>query len=131
MPVQVKTPSDADTWKAAQILVWQYVKSLGIDLSFQRIDEELECLADMYSEANGIFYIAYVDGKAAACIALRKYLANDCEMKRLYVSSEMRGQGLGMALINKVIAYAKMQGFERILLDTLPAMASAQAVYRK
>ena len=52
-------------------------------------------------------------------------------MKRLYVSPEGRGFGLGERLVNAVVKEAKRIGYREMKLDTLPSMAEAVALYRK
>ncbi|MFA5881237.1 MAG: GNAT family N-acetyltransferase [Eubacteriales bacterium] len=51
--------------------------------------------------------MAFEGDEAAGCIALKKLKDNSCEMKRLYVRPKFRGQGIGKALTEAIIAKAK------------------------
>jgi ribosomal protein S18 acetylase RimI-like enzyme len=52
-------------------------------------------------------------------------------MKRLYVSPEGQGFGLGKRLVDAIVKEAKVIGYREMRLDTLPSMAGAIALYRK
>jgi putative acetyltransferase len=51
-------------------------------------------------------------------------------MKRLYVRGTARGCGSGRALAMAAVAFAESAGYQEMLLDTLPTMPAAIAVYR-
>jgi putative acetyltransferase len=98
----------------------EYADGLGVDLSFQDFEAEL---ADPLG-----FYELVLLGEDG-CVALRRIDELTCEMKRLFVRPSARGSGLGRRLAEAVIAEARTHGYSRMLLDTLPQMAEAQALY--
>jgi ribosomal protein S18 acetylase RimI-like enzyme len=102
-------------------LLREYAAGLGIDLSFQDFEAELADPLGFYE------VVLVVQGKG--CVALRRIDGETCEMKRLYVRPQARGDGLGRRLAEAVIAEARARGYRRMLLDTLPSMAAARALY--
>jgi GNAT superfamily N-acetyltransferase len=77
----------------------------------------------------GVFYLVERDGEALAMGGLRR--SEDCiaELKRVYVRPAGRGQRLGEAIARRLVDDARAFGYRRVRLDTLPFMASAQALY--
>jgi len=110
-----------------------YEAHIGVDLSYQGFADELATLPGKYAPPRGQLLIARgADGTAIGCIALRPIEAPGCcEMKRLFVTMQGRGLGLGRALTEAVIAEAARLGYAELRLDTLPSMREAIALYRK
>jgi len=122
--------SDGENLSYVRELFLAYAEWIGIDLSFQNFNEELENLPGDYAPPDGVLLLAFLDDKPAGCVALRKFEDGICEMKRLYVRPEFQGLGLGKRLTEEIIIEAKRLGYAKMRLDTMSMMGSAQKLYR-
>jgi putative acetyltransferase len=116
---------------ALRELLLEYQRHIGVDLCFQAFEEEMAALPGSYAPPDGRLYLALTEGAVAGCIALRRHDANTAEMKRLFVRPRFHGQGLGKQLAEQIVLDARQIGYQRILLDTLPSMQAAQAMYER
>lgn len=132
-PFTVRAVASADDLQAARTLFESYVESLGIDLGFQDFDGERASFPGAYASPAGALLLARRDdGKPLGCVALRPLaIPERCEMKRLYVVPAGRGRGVGSALMNAIITAAAQLGYREMVLDTLPDMHAALALYRQ
>lgn len=113
----------------ARKIMGEYQVSLGVDLCFQNFEQEMLDLPGKYVPPEGRLYLSYVDEKLIGCVALRPLQELQCEIKRLYVRPEFRGQSYGKELLEKVLSEAGNIGYLQVFLDTLPTMAAAQKLY--
>ena len=104
---------------------------IGQYLQQQNYDKELQHLELKYGNPWGRLYIAVCGDKVAGCIGLRKIDNETCEVKRLYVRPEFRGQRIGEIMLKQIISDAQQIGYKKALLDTLPFMHSAIHIYKK
>lgn len=117
-PIRTAQPEDAERVRA---LFSEYAAGLPVDLGFQGFEIEL---------ADPLGFYECILLAPGGCVALRRIDDATCEMKRLYVEPSARGGGLGRRLVEALVAHARALGFERMLLDTLPTMDAARALYR-
>ena len=129
--ISIKPARSAHDLESTAQLFGAYVKSLGLDLSFQDFDTELRSLPGKYAPPNGEILLARDGaGDAVGCVAVRPLSpSNCCEMKRLYVPPTARGLGLGKQLLSAIIDTAASLGYNEIKLDTLPSMSQAISLY--
>lgn len=109
----------------------EFAGSIAESLCLQGFESELEALPGRYAPPAGCLLLALVEDRSAGCVALRDLGGGTCEMKRLYVASAHRGRGLGEQLIEGIVGWAERAGYRRMVLDTLPEMTAASALYRR
>jgi ribosomal protein S18 acetylase RimI-like enzyme len=114
----------------ARRLFEEYSQGVGVDLCFQNFEKELAGLPGDYSPPAGALLVGFARADALGCVALHPWSDDVAEMKRLFVRPAGRGSGLGRALTLEVIARAKVAGYRRLRLDTLPSMQTAISLYR-
>lgn len=134
--VDIRTVSTQADQELARELLREYAETLSDKICVQEFAAELAAMGSMYGPPHGQFWLALgLDQAALGCVAIRRYAAGDSqiktvELKRLYVRSPARGSGLGRALVLHAIAEARARCCQRLVLDTLPEMQRAQALYR-
>jgi carbonic anhydrase len=125
--LELKTASSSQDYANIRSLILEYSEWLGIDLSFQNFEYELDNLPGIYVQ----LYIAYVNEIPAGCIGFKKRSEHQCELKRMFVRKVYRGKHIGQNLLRKAIADAVTSGYTEMLLDTSIEMESAIRLYRK
>jgi ribosomal protein S18 acetylase RimI-like enzyme len=109
----------------------EYAYQLNIDLGFQRFEEELQELKEMYNPKNGGIILCKNKGEYIACVAIRKTDTQTAELKRMFVKPAYQRQGIGKILLGKAVEMAKSCGYTCIRLDTLNYMAPAINLYKQ
>jgi ribosomal protein S18 acetylase RimI-like enzyme len=128
MPITIG-PATAGDMPAARALIEEYCRWIDLDLAFQEIEAELDGLPGDYDPPAGAMLLARRGDRAVGVVAYRRLDAVACEMKRLYVQEEARGQGVSRALVVALMTRAAEAGYREIRLDTLPMMGAAQRLY--
>jgi len=89
---------------------------------------------------NGTFVVARLLDRPVGCGALRRLQSAELirelgprvgELKRMYVAPEMRGRGIGRALLTRLEDEARNLGLTRVVLETGTRQTEAIALYRR
>jgi ribosomal protein S18 acetylase RimI-like enzyme len=129
MTVRLFQPRSGEDWREARRLIEEYAATLDVDLCFQNFAHELEHVAQEYGPPAGAFLLAVDNGINVGCVGLRPLPNGVGEMKRLYTGPAVRGRGVGRLLAEGIVAAARELGYAALVLDTLPTMGEAQALY--
>ena len=121
-----------------EFVEWQYVRHASdrhiIDSYFDPVGfaAELDGLPGEFAPPEGELLVAEDgEGRLAGCVAFRPLGEGTCEMKRMFVSADHHGQGVGMLLGRAIVQRARDAGYRTMFLDTGPKQIEAQTLYRK
>ncbi|GAB3895553.1 GNAT family N-acetyltransferase [Kibdelosporangium lantanae] len=78
-----------------------------------------------------LFLVAYQDGDAVACGALRRLDAGSAEIKRMYVVPSARGSGVATAVLRALEDSAVERGWLTLKLETGTEQPDAQRFYER
>ncbi|HXF86503.1 MAG TPA: GNAT family N-acetyltransferase, partial [Anaerolineales bacterium] len=71
-------------------------------------------------------------GRIIGTGGIRRWEDSVCELKRLWVTWEFHGQGVGHRLMQELISIARAKGYKKMRLETNPVyQARAVAFYKK
>ncbi len=96
-------------------------------------DGEDHAFYDQFNKLNDIKHvmIAYQQGEAIACGAIKAYNDDAMEVKRMYCLPAARGQGVASVLLQGLEAWAKELGAKYCLLETGINQPEAIRLYEK
>jgi putative acetyltransferase len=123
---RIREASAPQELESVRALFREYARSVDEPCCFADFEREVLELPRGYL----LVLVAEDEEGAAGCVALRALDERTAEVKRLYVRSRTRGRGTGRALIEAAIAAARNTGYRRVVLDSLPTMHEALALYR-
>jgi putative acetyltransferase len=102
-----------------------------MSLDFQGPDKDLEDLQNIYFNNKGVFFVAELDGKIIGSVAVSKIDDEKCELRKLYILKEHRGQGFGRILLDRAIDFASLNGYGKMELEVSEKHKGAIRLYEK
>jgi len=97
-------------------------------------DPSTDYLYELFQTKRAVYFVALLENGIAGGggIFPTEGLPEDtCELVKMYLSPAARGIGLGKALIEKCLAWAKKNGFQKVYLESMPELTKALVVYEK
>ena len=101
-------------------------------------DADLHRLPEAYTERGGAFWVATTpDGALVATCGIVPLPACDpndaglMELRKMYLSSGLRGLGIGRRLLDQAVGFARRAGASAIVLDTIDGMEQAINFYER
>ncbi len=97
-------------------------------------DTALDCMYQTYDYPRTSYFVVELEGElvgGAGISPLQGAPTEICELQKMYFMPSARGKGIGAAMMQRCLAYAKEQEFRKCYLETMPYMIAAQKLYKK
>jgi putative acetyltransferase len=123
MLILTRTNSENQDFRRLLIFLDQYLSEKdGDDHAFYAQYNKLDTIKEVI--------VAYKDGVAAGCGAIKQYANGIAEVKRMYVHPEYRRQGIASQVLIDLEEWAKELHYESLILETGKKQTEAIQLYK-
>lgn len=136
---RIKTDSDLESvkdlcWQFRDWLAERYVEHPDVVDDYydpKSYSDLLSNLSLIHAPPLGCILLASTGETDVGCAMIQKLDDGICEMKRMFVSVQGRGHGVGSALVLACIDESRTMGYHTMRLDTGHPQREAYALYKK
>lgn len=124
--VQVRTFRSGDEADFRRLNEAWIAKYFGVEA------KDLEAFDDPMSKIvakGGEIFLAMIDDSVVGCVALIKMSDGEYELAKMATDENFQRRGIGRAVINAAIAWARLKDARRIYLETNHTLDAAIALY--
>ena len=130
LAITVESAAEERSLDAARGLIRAHFEAHSEVHGLAEINTVIDRLPEPYVPPLGGLWVAWLGETAAGCVALQPLSEDAGEVKRMYVRPSGRGEGLGAALLDRLIEEARALDATTLRLDTCRFMTDAQRLYR-
>ncbi len=104
-----------------------------LDAELTQIYGEKQTFYSQFNALNHIHHVivAYADGIAIGCGAIKKFSEESTEIKRMYVTPAFRNKGVAFAILQSLETWAKSLDYSSCVLETGHLQPDAIHLYKK
>lgn len=97
-------------------------------------DASLDRMYETYNKNGSAYFVIEESGTIIGCAGIAHLDGGEagvCELQKMYFLPQARGRGLGTAMMQQCLAFAKESGYTHCYLETMPYMLAAQKLYKQ
>lgn len=96
-------------------------------------DAEVDDMHGAYARKGRAYFVVELDGRVCGGAGVAPLDGENgvCELRKMYFLPELRGRGIGAALMHRCLDVARALGYEQCYLETLTGMDAAQKLYER
>ncbi|MFC0778526.1 GNAT family N-acetyltransferase [Flavobacterium sp. HJSW_4] len=97
-------------------------------------DPYLDLMFEEYNKSKSAYFVVENDGEIVGCAGVAPLENGDpeiCELQKMYFLPKTRGLGIGTQMMEKCLEQARIFGFKKCYIETMPFMHAAQKLYKK
>jgi|ERR1700737_126276 ribosomal protein S18 acetylase RimI-like enzyme len=99
------------------------------DFIYSRLSD-VDSAETVYGD-RALFLCAISESEIVGTGAIKQLDDEECEMVRMFVASACRDRGIGRAIADKLIRFARIAGYDRIRLSSNNSLAASHRLYEK
>jgi putative acetyltransferase len=130
----IREISSADNHRLSTIIPQVLLEFGASGKGFASADPEIHNMYEAYQNSGSRYWVVEYKGIVEGGGGIGPLKGADesiCELQKMYFSKAVRGRGLGGQIMNKVLEFARKEGYKTCYLETLPTMTFAQNLYTK
>ncbi|MCH1408942.1 MAG: GNAT family N-acetyltransferase [Verrucomicrobiales bacterium] len=127
MTLRPATSADREVIEA---LIFGILRDYGLEPSPETTDADLADIAAHYSGNRGSFDVMESDeGRIIGTVAVHRTGDDLCELRKMYLAKELRGQGWGKRLLDHAIESGRKLGYRTMWLETADSLKESHRLY--
>lgn len=129
MHLRLATDQDGD---AIRQVLFTVLREYGLEADHVGVDADLDDVTGNYPARGGRFdVLTDDDGRIVGTVGLFALDAGVCELRKMYLLRQYRGQGWGRRMLEHVLREARLRGFRRMVLETSSKLVEAISLYER
>jgi putative acetyltransferase len=126
---QLRPATNADR-EQVKDLVFTALAEYSLKPAPDATDADIDDIEQAYFARGGTFRVLETaDGAIIGAYGLYPMEDGSCELRKMYLRRDYRGQGLGKHLLDDALADARRLGFTHVVLETASVLKEAIALY--